>query len=270
MNLLRISVIKMKFKLTQIGLIVLLFLVAVIIYAFSRCKVRCSAFGSPFRDNYAAPRGASDYALKDNTYGYRQLPSFVRKWNYNIPQYGESDDESDREDYTATYDCDQKCRTIAGNTPYHVCMDKCITNDAFSSESDYHPTPCDSHDDCGNTEICVRGGAYSGSPDSGFCMSDNEPGMEEIRASHMAMSASHIPNAKENFAHAESCTPSMFFNEVAGKCQPRFQGVASAWGGMLNPPTPPPKVSIPGPTRFGYGVGINDPLAQMTNVQIQD
>ncbi len=54
--------------------------------------------------------------------------------------------------------------------------------------------------------------------------------------------------------------PEQFFNEAAGRCEPRFQGSSSAAAVMAARPGPPPDVMIPGTVLPGYGVGLTDPF----------
>ena len=65
---------------------------------------------------------------------------------------------------------------------------------------------------------------------------------------------------KENFALPQTCLPGQYFNEAAGACQPRFQGVSSALAVHMARPGNAPDISLPGSTFLEYGVGYMDPV----------
>ncbi len=127
----------------------------------------------------------------------------------------------------------------------------------------------DSH--CPKDDICVLGGAYSGSSHKGQCMDPREPfdlGAEGATYSQLHEDEMAGLKLVEGFASPVTCYPSDFFNEVSGKCEPRFQGSSSAWAVHHQLQPERPEVWIPGATTPCYGVGQTDPFDVKTNVTI--
>ncbi len=107
-----------------------------------------------------------------------------------------------------------------------------------SNDSVRNGISCTKNSHCSKGDICVTAGAYTGSH-VGTCMNPREP-----------------------FASPVSCSPGNFFNEVAGRCEPIFQGP------MGPQPLQRPEVWIPGSVTPGYGVGLTDPFDVKTNYTI--
>ncbi len=222
-------------KMNGLGLIILIIAIIVGIYAFNSCKLSCTQ-----RDGYT-PRGAVHHALLDNFNARTTLPSFDVKYPIHLESLMK--DEMTRENYHGRTGCEMHCRNEIGNTPRSLCINRCIAaniGEASDVDTCYHNLHC------GADEICVKGGPYSGLI-GGLCMNANEPGVIE------------------SFAAAITCAPEEFFNEVAGRCEPRFQGSSSAYAVMHPRALPDPIVTIPGSVRRGFGVGRRDPKSIITD-----
>lgn len=192
------------------------------------------------REKFMPERGTSMQSLADNAYARYQLPDYRVKANYGFGK---------REDYHPSTLCRMQCRYETGSGRNAVCVDQCMRQQTGREYS----VPCSEDKDCPKGDICVTGGPYSGIPNKGECMDPREPfSMDTI----------------ENFASPVTCYPGDFFNEVAGKCEPRFQGSSSAWAVNHIPPPERPEVWIPGATTPCYGVGTTDPYDIKTDVTI--
>ena len=200
-------------QITNIGLILIVLLVVVIVWAWASCSLKCT-----YEEGFTSKRGASKYILADNVYGRQQLPDYSEKVKFDIGE----------------------------NHPYYKYVSKCskgspshgkYISDVASKIDTSHAKRCTSHHDCPKGDICVLGGAYSGSPHKGSCMDPLEP-------------------------FQFSCYPGYYFENTTDRCEPRWQEHKH-----LEPPRGP-IVSIPGSTSCQYGVGITDPYDKKTDVTI--
>ncbi len=162
-----------------------------------------------------------------------------------------------REDYTDMFKCNKKCTYVMGATPRSKCIQNCMKSALGMTAMQKMTQKCTSDDDCGPGQLCIKPGPYTGGS-HGYCMSDNEPGIPRMTIKRGYDSVMYIN--RENFALPRTCTPEHYFNEVRGRCEPRFQGVSSASAVWTSYPAPAPDVSLPGTTMSGYGVGYMDPV----------
>jgi len=211
------------------GVLVVVVLIVLVVWA-------CVSRGEKFMPE----RGTSMYSLGDNAYARYQLPDYSENVNYGFGL---------REDYHPHTLCKMKCRYETGSGRNAVCIDQCMRE---QTGRDYSVS-CSKDDDCPHGDICVMGGAYSGMSHKGECMDPREPfEMDTV----------------EGFASPVTCYPGDYFNESAGRCEPRFQGPSSAWAIHHQPQPEHPEVWIPGATTPGYGVGTTDPYDVPTDVTI--
>jgi len=212
--------------------VVIVIVVVLILLAIWHCH-------SSHAESYAPQLGTILYSLKDNAYSKHQLPDFSENVKYDI---------NSREHYHPHTLCKMKCRNETGTGANAVCVAQCMGQQSGTDRG----ISCSKTEDCPNGDICVTGGAYSGMPDDGVCMD---------------------PRESFNYGETEpgypiTCFPGDFFNEYAGRCEPRYQGSSSAWAVRHQPQPEHPEVSIPGATTPAYGVGQTDPLDVPTDVTV--
>jgi len=227
----------MDMKLSSTAVVVIVLFVIVGFFAFSRCKMSCST------KEGLSHRLTTTNLLKAHAYERGYKTPYTQKWDYDLGQ---------RENYTDAFMCNEYCNNVMGATPNAQCQQDCMNASLGTTAMQRMTEKCSSDDDCGPGKLCVSPGAYTGGS-HGYCMSDNEPGIPRMTLPSLRME-------KENFALPRTCSPEHFFNEVAGRCEPRFQGVASARAVRLDRPGPAPDVSLRGSTMPGFGVGTMDPV----------
>ena len=220
-------------------------LAIVIVFIFAKCKLSCSGT----RENLSH-RLTTNYVLEDNAYGKSSLRSYNQPWNFEL--------EGESENYTDIFQCNKMCKNVKGATPKSNCIENCMANNIGNLGSNQVTfKPCQSYRDCNGDELCIESGPYSGSQ-SGYCVNPLEPGIP--RQYIPSLREGYTQNMRNPYAPPQTCSPYDFFNESAGRCEPRFQGVASAMAVHLQKPGPEPIVTLPGTTFPGYGVGISDPM----------
>lgn len=257
-------------QLTPTMIVVIVLFVIVGFFAFSRCKMSCTS------KEGLSHRLTMNTLLKDHAYERGYKTPYTQKWDYNLGQ---------KENYTDAFKCNQYCNNVMGATPNAKCQQDCMNASLGSTTMQQMTEKCSSDEECGPGMLCVNPGPYTGGS-HGYCMSDNEPGIPRgalpslrrekesfgcpkgtIRVSPTQCVPDKydplvplVPPGKEGFSLPKTCSPESFFNEVAGRCEPRFQGVASARAVMMDRPGPAPDVSLPGSTMPGFGVGYMDPV----------
>lgn len=145
------------------NLLLLILVVVAAVILMSSCKLNCSGIREGM-----SHRLTTTHPLKDDVYGFRSLPSFTQKWDFQL--------SSDKEMYHNIHSCEMKCSNVQGNTPHADCVEQCVRGEIVDNNPMKNNIPCDTHDDCGEREICVVDGAYTDG-NGGYCMSDNEPGI---------------------------------------------------------------------------------------------
>jgi len=227
------------------GVLVVIVLIVLVIWA-------CVARGEGFMPE----RGTVMYSLGDNAYGRQQLPDYSEDVGYNL-----------RENYHPWYQCKMQCQYETGAGRNAVCVDQCMREQTGRE----YRVECAKDDDCPGGDICVLGGPYSGMSHKGQCLDPREPfDLGDAGSSYGQLHADEMKGLKlkENLYLPVTCPPSDFFEENAGKCEPRFQGQSSAWAVHHQPPVERPEVWLPGSITPGYGVGQTDPFNVKTNVTI--
>jgi len=208
------------------------------IVGYSRCSLSCS------QREGLSHRVPTTRVLLDNAYGKKPLPTYSENWPMVLDK---------REHFHDMHKCHQKCKNVQGVGQHAKCIKHC----AEASLSGYSDVAsCMDDRDCRSDQLCITPGAYTGTK-TGVCMNENDPG---------------VPTREkytEQFGRSGSCRPSYFYNDNVNRCQPMFQGVSSAkYIKHHEKAGPPPTVSLPGPTRLGYGVGFTDPVDIPTRAKL--
>lgn len=138
------------------GLILVIILAIIIVWAWSSCSLKCT-----YEESFTPKRGASDYILGDNAYGRLQLPDYSENVRYPI-----------KEGFHPYHDCVAKCSNVTGSGLHAKCIQSCVAGQISPGN---RGVPCTSDDDCGGNDICVLGGPYTGSSHKGECMNPREP-----------------------------------------------------------------------------------------------
>lgn len=149
--------------------------------------------------------------------------------------------------------CQLNCQKETDGLKYNLCVQKCLGHKILQ----YGGQKCSTNSDCQQGQVCVLGGAYSGSENMGTCMDENSSGVIKWENKNV-----------EDFG-AEQCPPLMYWNFDANRCEEIFQGSSSPqyikhmkrWRG--------PALSIPGSTTNKYGTALNDPLDKPTDLTVR-
>ena len=184
------------------------------------------------------------FVLKDNAYGFSNLPSYSRKGGWPIPL--PDPDKDHKENYKGFK-----------NTPAYF-QGKLLTAPIYPEHQ--AKKVCSSNDECHKGQVCIEPSYYGGG-DHGYCMYTNDPGIPRSFLPSLRDKVSQ--SQKESFkfpSGLQRCAPGYFFNDYVNQCQPIFQGSSTAKAINSLKPAPPPDVYLPGTTFPGYGVGYTDPL----------
>lgn len=256
----------MKQQENIVGVLLVALLIVALIFAVVRCRLSCGTSS----EKYMSHRLPSPAVLLGDAYSKTQLPDYTLKhgWPYDL----EGKNKDWREQYTDIYDCNKQCEDVAGATPQAQCIQDCMVQGMLGASSmNQMDVRCQSDGDCfGEDSVCVSPSYYGGGK-HGYCMYTNNPGIPRHTLPSLRREYENIRSSREGMSHKEhmhhegftlpkTCPPEQFFNEAAGRCEPRFQGVSSARAVHMAKPGPPPDVSLSGSTFPGYGIGLRDPV----------